>query len=341
MKAWFNKDVNSFIKLNLHIKRMCKDNLVVLIVDEVDKASNNRVFLEFLDMLRSKYLVRGKGKDFTFHTVILAGVYNIKNIKLKMIKEGLYSPQTSEESMHNSPWNIAADLNTDMSFNPKDIKTMLVDYLSENDIPLDINIVSQEIYKYTSGYPFLVSYICKIIDEELNKDWSLESILKAVKITTTKQYTLSDHLFKNLEIYKELYDLLYSILILGNIEPFNIDNHIIELGSMFGFIKEENESKKVIISNKIFEIRITNYFISRDSVASSFKEKTPPSTYEDIVKNNSFDMELCLCRFRNHYRQIFNKIDIPFLERYGRLLFLTCLVLICSYSICVKEGKKN
>jgi len=254
-----------------------------LMIDEVDQASNNRVFLKFLSMLRTKYLLRGSGDDYTFHSVILAGVYNIKNIKLKMIKEGLYSPQTSEESMRNSPWNIAADLDTDMSFNPKDIQTMLIDYLSENDIPLDINMVSQEIYKYTSGYPFLVSYICKIIDEELNKDWSLESILKAVKITTTRQYTLSDHLIKNLEIYKELYDLLYSILILGKNEPFNLDNHIIELGSMFGFIKEENESKKVIISNKIFEIRISNYFISKDSTSEFFKDKTPKTLPEEVI----------------------------------------------------------
>ncbi|MCL2321338.1 MAG: AAA-like domain-containing protein, partial [Oscillospiraceae bacterium] len=56
--AWLNKDVNSFIKLNIHIDNMCKDRKVVLMVDEVDSASNNRVFLEFLGMLRTKYLAR-------------------------------------------------------------------------------------------------------------------------------------------------------------------------------------------------------------------------------------------------------------------------------------------
>ena len=34
-------------------------------VDEVDKASNNRVFLNFLDILRTKFLRRKEGTDFT------------------------------------------------------------------------------------------------------------------------------------------------------------------------------------------------------------------------------------------------------------------------------------
>ena len=324
-EAWFNKEVISFIKLNLHIDNMCKNQKVVLIVDEVDKASNNRVFLEFLDLLRAKYLASGKGKDFTFHSIILAGVYDIKNIKLKMIKEGLYSPLTSEERMHNSPWNIAADLETDMSFNPKDIETMLKDYLSENDIPLDINMVSQEIYKYTSGYPFLVSNICKIIDEKLDKNWTQESILEAVKIIVTGKNTLSDYLLKNLESYKDLYDFLYSILIVGTYKSFNIDDPIIKLGNMFGYIKREDGNGKAIISNKIFEIRISNYFISKDSNISDLNEKIDGSLYQDIVKNNSFNMELCLIKFAEHYKEIYNKFDVSFFEKHGRLLFLSFL----------------
>jgi hypothetical protein len=36
-------------------------------------------------------------------------------------------------------------------------------------------------------------------------------------------------------------------------------------------------------------------------------------------------MELCLRRFAVHYGEIFNKVDISFLERHGRLLFLSFL----------------
>ena len=317
-KAWFNEDINGFVELNLHIKKMCKNQKVVLMVDEVDSASNNRVFLEFLGMLRTKYLARNDGNDYTFHSVIFAGIYDIKNIKLKLIN-GDYC------NCINSSWNIAAEFNVDMSFNPVQIESMLKEYQNETKLLMDTESISQEIHKYTSGYPFLVSYICKLIDEELGRNWTLEGILRAVKIVLSRDNTLFDDLIKNIEIYKELYDLLYSILILGKNEPFNTDNHIIRLGSMFGFIKEENESKKVIISNKIFEIRISNYFISKDSTSEFYKDKTSKTLPEEVIKNNTLDMELVLSKFSDHYREIYNKVDVPFLERHGRLLFLTYL----------------
>ena len=88
-EKWVNNNVTTFRMLSDHITVMCKDWEIVLLVDEVDKTSNNQVFLHFLSMLRSKFLARKSGEDYTFHSVILAGVYDIKNIKLKMIQEGL------------------------------------------------------------------------------------------------------------------------------------------------------------------------------------------------------------------------------------------------------------
>jgi hypothetical protein len=44
---------------------MCQGQKIVLMIDEVDKASNNRVFIHFLGMLRDKFLARNKGKDYT------------------------------------------------------------------------------------------------------------------------------------------------------------------------------------------------------------------------------------------------------------------------------------
>lgn len=49
----------------------------------------------------------------TFKSVILAGVYDIKNLKHKL--------RNDDEHKYNSPWNIAADFNVDMSFSQKDI----------------------------------------------------------------------------------------------------------------------------------------------------------------------------------------------------------------------------
>lgn len=55
---------------------------VVLIIDEVDTATNNQVFLDFLAQLRASYL----DSDVTpaFQSVILASIINIRNIKRKL-----------------------------------------------------------------------------------------------------------------------------------------------------------------------------------------------------------------------------------------------------------------
>ena len=51
------------------------------------------------------------GKDETFQSVILAGVYDVKTLKLKL------HPQ--EEMKYNSPWNIAVDFQMEMSLTVK------------------------------------------------------------------------------------------------------------------------------------------------------------------------------------------------------------------------------
>ena len=53
----------------------------------------------------------------TFHCVILASVYDVKNLKRKL--------RPGEEHQRNSPWNIAVDLTLDMSFSGNDIAGML------------------------------------------------------------------------------------------------------------------------------------------------------------------------------------------------------------------------
>ena len=83
------------------------DRPVVMIIDEIDTATNNQVFLDFLALLRLQYLERKVDPDYkTFQSVILAGVTDIKNLKRKIRPE--------DEKKYNSPWNIASDYNIDM-----------------------------------------------------------------------------------------------------------------------------------------------------------------------------------------------------------------------------------
>ena len=69
------------------------------------------------------------------------------------------------------------DFNVDMSFSPKEISTMLNEYCTENSLSMDIDKLSEELYFFTGGYPFLVSRLCQIIDEKIyemdKKPWKL------------------------------------------------------------------------------------------------------------------------------------------------------------------------
>ncbi len=79
-------DVKTLKDLSKVITKFVKDSSkeVILFIDEVDKSSNNQLFLSFIGMLRNKYLAREIDKDFTFKSVILAGVHDVKTLKLKL-----------------------------------------------------------------------------------------------------------------------------------------------------------------------------------------------------------------------------------------------------------------
>jgi hypothetical protein len=308
------KKASTLTELSYIIMDVTKNDEIILIIDEVDKNSNNRLFLSFLGMLRSLYLSREQELSTTFKSVILAGVYDIKNLKIKV--------RDDSEIRYNSPWNIAVNYNVDMSFNEIDISTMLNNYASVNNLVLDIEVISKEIYKFTSGYPFLVSRICQIVDEDLlvegKREWTVLDIQKAVKVLLEDKNTLFDDLIKNLENNLKLYECLYNILICGLPISYNINNPVIDLGHMFGYlIKDENNN--IAVSNQIFKEVIYNYMISKtDTMAMSrynFKDNF-------IMEDNTLNMEQVLLRFQQFMKENYNSKDMEFLERQGVLLFL-------------------
>lgn len=251
------------------LSQMCADaeKPIVLIIDEVDSATNNEVFLDFLGLLRGYYLARTAKKVPTFQSVILAGVYDVKNMKRKI--------RTEEQHKVNSPWNIAADFQVDMSFSKEGIAGMLKQYEEDYHTGMDIEKISGLIYEYTSGYPFLVSRICKLIDERIaggnefpdrKTAWTTAGFVEAVKILITEKNTLFDSLTGKLVNYPELKTMLSSILFEGKSIPFVITNPSIEMAAMLGFIK--NESNMVMVSNRIFESVLYNHMLSEEIVGN-------------------------------------------------------------------------
>ncbi|MCP4132793.1 MAG: AAA family ATPase, partial [bacterium] len=213
---------------------------IVMMIDEVDKSTNNQLFLSFLGMLRDKYLLRNEGEDETFHSVILAGVHDVKNMKIKV--------RPDEEQKINSPWNIAVDFTINLAFSAKEIETMLVDYSTEKKISMDIPAVAERLYYFTSGYPFLVSKLCYIIDtyiiEESDTAWTIDFVDRAVDHILREQNTNFDSLIKNLENNKDLYKLVETILLDDVDVEYSEDNRLIKMGVTYGIFK--NDGKTVI-----------------------------------------------------------------------------------------------
>lgn len=150
-----------------------------------------------------------------------------------------------------------------MSFSIDEIKTMLDDYVENKKVNLDKEYFAKKIYFYTSGYPFLVSKLCKIINEKIMSEnelkWEKEYLELAVKELLKESNTNFDSLIKNIENNKELQELVRKIILDGYEITYNEDNPLITMGVTYGIFK--NSNGKVKIHNRIYEQRIYNYMI--------------------------------------------------------------------------------
>lgn len=256
MSGFHDEDLDdAFDYLSQKITWLCGEceKEIILMIDEVDKSSDNQIFLNFLGMLRNKYLFRSAGRDVTFKSVILAGVYDVKNLKIRI--------RPDSEKKYNSPWNIAADFVVDMSFSPLEIASMLLEYEADHHTGMNITEISEELYFYTSGYPFLVSRLCKWIDEEGGKIWTVENVKTAENELLHIPCTLFDDLAKNYENHPELQHMIDSILLEGTDYVFTMTDPVIQLGVMFGIFKSRNNY--VTISNVIFDTLLYNHVTSK------------------------------------------------------------------------------
>jgi len=296
--------------------------LLILIVDEVDKASNNQLFVSFLGMLRDKYLRQDQG-EITFHSVILAGVHDVKSLKLRLRDDG--------ERKLNSPWNIAADFNVDMSFSAAEITPMLEDYARERGVSLDAPALAERIHYYTNGYPFLVSKLCKNIDEEAAennpdynpKQWTLDDLDWAFRWLTRPMYTTTnfEDMIKNLENNQALYDLIRGLAVEGEEVSAAVDNPVVSLGVSYGILAEQQG--RIVISNRVYEQRIATYLQSKKEIADLGKVSFRPE--HGYVKNGRLDLSCVLCKFQEFMREHYSAKDAAFVEREGRLVFMSFL----------------
>jgi hypothetical protein len=297
---------------------------VVVLIDEVDKSSNNQLFVAFLAMLRNKYLERRRNP--TFHSVVLAGVHDVKSLKLKL--------RPDETKTLNSPWNIATEFLVDMNLSPDEIKPMLEDYAQEQGVSIDAQRIAAQLFHYTSGYPYLTSHLCKIIAEEIlpkktEKEWTEADVLNAFQILIRKSNNANfDTLIKNLREYPDLYQLAFSMTVEGISHLFNQHNSTISLGVLHG-IFAQSEDGKLKIHNRIYREIISDMMVSEWRTQNSADPKNKLDGFDSInqfrLPNNALDMHAIIEKFQNFMRLQYSNKDHDFLERDGRLIFLAFL----------------
>ena len=324
---WLNehaKQKNSIQELNDFITQLVEKagKEVVLLIDEVDKSSNNQLFIDFLAMLRNKYLAQDLAK--TFHAVVLVGVHDIKSLKLKL--------RPDAEQKYNSPWNIAAAFTVDMNLQPLEIIPMLEEYARDRQVIVDAKAIAERLFYYTSGYPFLVSKLCKIMDEQLlpNKktlNWTVEDVDVAASIVVRETNTNFESLIKNLEHYPDLYNLVYKKLIDLEYQSYSIHDPTVALGLMYGILKNGHG---ISIHNRIYEEVIYAYMTSKATAQVLMGSYNVPSNFK--LDDNRLNLEAILLKFQTFMREQDSTKDRDFLERNGRLVFLAFIKPIINGS---------
>lgn len=241
---------------------------------------------------------------------------DVKNLKLKIRPEG--------QHQYNSPWNIASQFDVSMELSEIGIRGMLEDYEADHHMGIDTAKIAKLLSDYTSGYPFLVSRLCQIIDEKLNQNWSEEGFLEAIKIILSEKNTLFDDMIKKFDSFPEMKEMLREILYCGEKIAYNADDREIEIATLFNFIK--NDNGKVKLSNRIFETRMYNLFLfeaqKKGNVQDSEIINSSSIDRPLFIKNGKLDMKVVLDRFCVHFNEIYDKNDAKFIEKQGRKFFL-------------------
>lgn len=298
------------------------DKGIILIIDEVDSATNNQVFLDFLAQLRDRYIARDTDGIATFQSVILAGVTDVKHLKSKI--------RPDDEHKVNSPWNIAADFDIDMSLSEAGIRQMLDEYKADHRTEMDTAAIARQIREYTNGYPFLVSRICQLIDEKVSKKfrnssdvWTQQGMDEAVKLLLEEDNTLFQSITGKLSNYPELKASIRSILMEGTKLAWNAQQDAIVQMQMYGLIR--NDHNTVRIANRIFETMLYNLFLSDEELKANVFSREGGLAKNMFIQDGKLNMRLILEKFIETYTQVFGPLEEKFKEKDGREQFLLYL----------------
>ena len=301
---------------------------IVMVIDEVDSATNNQVFIDFLGLLRDSYISRDTEGRAAFWSVILAGVTDVRYLKSKIRGEA--------DAKVNSPWNIAADFNVDMSLPEKGIQSMLDEYESDRHTGMNTADIARQVWEYTNGYPYLVSRICQLMDTQMVPErfknraevWTRYGVDEAVKLILAEDNTLFESLTGKLINYPKLKEKLRRILFRGETIAYVADDEEQRQLKMYGFIR--NNHNTVAVSNRIFEMRLCNYFIGETDKNDDLKQAGSANKNIFVEEDGWLDVPKIMEHFIKEHNRVHKDHSESFLEEEGRERFITYISAIIN-----------
>lgn len=129
-------------------------------------------------------------------------------------------------------------------------------------------------------------------------------------------------MIRQLSEYPELKQMLNALLFQGKRVTFNPDNSVISLASMFGYIV--NRQGSIQVANRIFEMRLYNFFLSEEELKNAMYDEAQRSKSQ-FISEGRLDMRKVLEKFVLHFSDIYGDNDEKFIEEYGRKFFLLYL----------------
>jgi hypothetical protein len=202
---------------------------------------------------------------------------------------------------------------------------MLEEYAADRAVAVDALAVAERLHHYTSGYPFLVSKLCKIFDEKMlpekaERTWTPADVDAAARQLVGESNTNFDELSKNLDNNGDLYQLTQAIALGGEQYPFNVNDPVASVGVQYGIFANRNG---LAIHNRIYQEVITN----KMSFRMQRENQVLLNRYHGVfgLPGNRLDVPRVLLKFQELLKAEYSGKDRDFLEREGRLVFLAFL----------------
>jgi len=207
----------------------------------------------------------------------------------------------------------------DLGFSATGIATMLRDYDQDHATGMPVAAVAARIERYTNGYPFLVSRLCQIIDEQ-GLPWDESGVDAAEYHLVNEDNTLFDSLTKHLAGDPALSGLIERLLLAGEAIPYDSRDETIRRGVMWGILAQRDA--RLTVANATFETAIYDWLTGPTRTCVSAQALEPGDTY---LTDGHLNMTAVMEGFARFLRTEYRHQDEHFLVRQGRYLFLAFL----------------